>query len=64
MKNIVELIQSGVIGIAKARYSAEVEAKDVVVSPTRKEFTGDFTLVVFPFTRFIKKKNQRISPRN
>ncbi|MFZ4560772.1 MAG: arginine--tRNA ligase [Saprospiraceae bacterium] len=61
MKNIVELIQSGVIGIVKARYSAEVEAKDVVVSPTRKEFTGDFTLVVFPFTRFIKKKPEDIA---
>lgn len=61
MKNIVELIQSGVIGIVKARYGAEVEAKDAVVSPTRKEFTGDFTLVVFPFTRFIKKKPEDIA---
>jgi arginyl-tRNA synthetase len=61
MKNIVELIQSSVIGIVKARYDAEVQAKDVVLSPTRKEFTGDFTLVVFPFTRVIKKKPEDIA---
>jgi arginyl-tRNA synthetase len=61
MKNIVELIQSSVIGIVKARYGSELQAKDVVLSPTRKEFTGDFTLVVFPFTRVIKKKPEDIA---
>ncbi|MBQ0144003.1 MAG: arginine--tRNA ligase [Bacteroidales bacterium] len=35
----------------KALYGAEVEASTLQVSVTRKEFEGDFTLVVFPLLR-------------
>ena len=32
----------------KALYNADIEPSALQVSVTRKEFTGDFTLVVFP----------------
>ena len=35
----------------KALYSADIEPSALQVSVTRKEFTGDFTLVVFPLLR-------------
>ncbi len=35
----------------KAIYGVEVEAPTLQVQPTRKEFEGDFTLVVFPLLR-------------
>ena len=35
----------------KALYNAELDAKDLQVSVTRKEFEGDYTLVVFPLLR-------------
>ncbi len=35
----------------KARYNADIEPSALQVSVTRKEFTGDFTLVVFPLLR-------------
>lgn len=39
----------------KELYSADVSEKQLSVQKTRKEFEGDFTLVVFPFLRFSKK---------
>ncbi|MDD3877981.1 MAG: arginine--tRNA ligase [Bacteroidales bacterium] len=37
-------------------YGVVVEEKTVSVQKTRKEFTGDFTLVVFPFLKYSKKQ--------
>ena len=35
----------------KALYGAEVDAAQLQVSVTRKEFEGDYTLVVFPLLK-------------
>ncbi|HIR83635.1 MAG TPA: arginine--tRNA ligase [Candidatus Cryptobacteroides pullicola] len=35
----------------KAIYGADIEASSLQVQPTRKEFEGDYTLVVFPLLR-------------
>ncbi|MCK9324807.1 MAG: arginine--tRNA ligase [Bacteroidales bacterium] len=37
-------------------YQAEVMSNDIQVQPTRKDQQGDFTLVVFPYTRFSRRK--------
>lgn len=58
--NIVEVIQDHVIKGVKALYGAEVSADQAVVSPTRKEFEGNYTVVVFPFTRIARKKPEAI----
>ena len=39
----------------KALYGAEVEASTLQVAPTRKEFEGDFTLVVFPLLKMTRQ---------
>jgi len=39
----------------KALYGADVEASTLQVGVTRKEFEGDFTLVVFPLLRITKQ---------
>ena len=39
----------------KALYDAEVPASDMQVQVTRKEFSGDFTLVVFPLLRISRQ---------
>jgi arginyl-tRNA synthetase len=36
-------------------YKQEISIEQVSVQKTRKEFTGDFTIVVFPFTKASKK---------
>lgn len=38
----------------------EVELDKLTISPTRKEFEGDYTLLVFPLTRFFGKKPEEV----
>ena len=42
-------------------YNHELKESDVQLQPTRKEFVGDFTIVVFPFLRVSKKSPAPIS---
>ena len=39
----------------KAVYGADVPAESLQVQPTRKEFEGDYTLVVFPLLRVTRQ---------
>lgn len=39
----------------RAVYSAEVESSALQIQPTRKEFEGDYTLVVFPLLRITRQ---------
>ena len=48
------LIEKVVEGL-KELYNAEIDAKQVQVQKTRKEFDGDLTVVVFPFLKTSKK---------
>jgi arginyl-tRNA synthetase len=36
-------------------YQIEVELNTIQISPTPKNFTGDFSILIFPFVRFSKK---------
>lgn len=58
--NIVQLIQQSIIEGVKTLYGADIAASDVTLSTTRKEFTGDYTVVTFAFTRYVKKKPEDI----
>jgi arginyl-tRNA synthetase len=58
--SIIELIQNGVIEAVKALYGEEISADKITMNSTRKEFEGDFTVVVFPFTRMARKKPEEI----
>lgn len=53
--SIESLLTSKVIEAVKECYGVEVEADKIQLQATRKEFAGDLTVVVFPFTRFSKK---------
>ena len=48
------LIRNKVIEAIKTLYGQDVDENQVQVQSTRKEFTGDKTVVVFPFLRFSK----------
>ncbi|MDR2409154.1 MAG: arginine--tRNA ligase [Bacteroidales bacterium] len=50
-KQIKEVICS----IVAALYSCHLEIDSIQIQKTRKEFKGDFTVVVFPFVRYSKK---------
>lgn len=53
--SIESLLTQKVIEAVKQCYGVDVEADNVQLQATRKEFAGDLTVVVFPFTRFSKK---------
>jgi arginyl-tRNA synthetase len=55
MKTIDSLLADGVVAAAKHLFNAEVEAKDIQLQKTRKEFEGDLTVVVFPLVRMARK---------
>lgn len=53
--SIESLLTAKVIEAVKQCYAVEVEAKDIQLQATRKDFAGDLTVVVFPFTRYSRK---------
>ncbi|TXB68922.1 arginine--tRNA ligase [Phaeodactylibacter luteus] len=57
---IIQTIQEGVAQAVKALYGIEMPAEKVTLTPTRKEFEGDYTVVVFPFTKAARKKPDQI----
>ncbi len=54
--NILEEIAASVVAGVQTLYGQETPAEKVALSPTRKEFEGDYTVVVFPYTKAAKKK--------
>ncbi|MFA9390474.1 MAG: arginine--tRNA ligase [Prolixibacteraceae bacterium] len=52
--NIDLLIKNEVVNALNSLYSAEFESKNVQIQMTRKEFEGDWTVVVFPFLKISK----------
>lgn len=53
--SIETIIQQATIEAVNTLYGAEVNSKQVQVQNTRKEVSGDITIVVFPFLRLSKK---------
>ena len=53
---IIQTIQQLTAQAVKELYNADINPDDILVSPTRKEFKGDYTVVVFPFVSFAKKR--------
>jgi arginyl-tRNA synthetase len=60
MKNIITIIQEGVVKAVKDIYGGDISSQTVNLTQTRREFEGDFTVVVFPFTKIARKKPDEI----
>ncbi len=58
--SIIQIIQQGISQGVSALYQHDVAPDSVTINTTRKEFTGDYTVVVFPFTRAAKQKPEQI----
>lgn len=53
--NIITTIQEGVSEAVKALYGLDITPENITLNVTRSEFAGDYTVVVFPFTKAAKK---------
>ncbi len=58
---LTAIIQAGVARALADLYDMDLPADTVALTPTRKEFEGDFTVVVFPFTKAARKKPEAIA---
>lgn len=61
MANIIDIIQQKTSEAVAALYDTTFETAKIPVSNTRKEFEGDYTVVVFPFTKAARKKPEVIA---
>ena len=58
--NLIQQLTEGVTAGVNALYGETPDTNKVNLSVTRKEFDGDYTVVVFPFTKLAKKKPEQI----
>ena len=54
--NISSELTKAVVEAIKVLYDAEIDAQQVQLQKTKREFEGHLTLVVFPFLRISKKR--------
>lgn len=58
---IQELLQQDISKTINELYSLNTEPKDILLQPTKKEFEGDYTLVVFPYVKLAKKSPEQVA---
>lgn len=58
--NTIAHIQDQVISLIEKLYSEKVSREQVTVQLTKKEFEGDYTIVLFPFVKMLKKSPPEI----
>lgn len=57
--NIENILQQAVTGAIKELYGADVEASQITLQKTKKEFKGHYTLVTFPLLKISKKNPEQ-----
>ncbi|HEY9003203.1 MAG TPA: arginine--tRNA ligase [Mucilaginibacter sp.] len=55
----MDFIIEAAVKAVKTLYQTELNAADVNLQPTRKEFEGQVTIVTFPFTKFSRKSPEQ-----
>ncbi|MEO1516405.1 MAG: arginine--tRNA ligase [Bacteroidota bacterium] len=58
--DVVDLILETTVKGVKSLYDQDISKDAVIHNATRKEFEGDYTVVVFPFTKAARKKPEQI----
>lgn len=57
--NIENILQTAIINAIKELYSVDVNASQITLQKTKKEFKGHFTLVTFPLLKISKKNPEQ-----
>lgn len=57
--SIQQILVAETVNAVKSLYSADIPDTQISLQETRKEFEGQFTIVVFPVTRFSKKSPEQ-----
>lgn len=59
--DILQTLRTETAQIVKQLYDLDLSPAAVTVAPTRKEFTGNFTIVVFTFSKSARKKPEQVA---
>lgn len=58
---IQKILQQTVAQAISELYGTNVKADDIALQPTKKEFEGDYTFVVFPYVKLAKKAPEQVA---
>ena len=58
---ITDTIQKTAAEVLKNLYGIDIEPENIVLQKTKKEFYGDFTIVVFPFVKQARKSPETVA---
>lgn len=58
---IQQILQESISKSVNELYNLNTLPQDIVLQPTKKEFEGDYTLVVFPFVKLAKKSPEQVA---
>lgn len=59
--NITDRLSAAIAEALKELYAIDVQTKDIVLQDTRKEFAGDYTMVVFPYVKQARKSPEMVA---
>ena len=59
--NITTTLSQAVADALKSLYGIEAAPESIVLQDTRKEFKGDYTLVVFPYVKQARKSPEAVA---
>lgn len=54
-------LQQAIASALNTLYNIETESEKIILQATKKEFVGDFTLVVFPYVKMAKKSPEAVA---
>ncbi|MBV8253217.1 MAG: arginine--tRNA ligase [Chitinophaga sp.] len=61
--SVVQSIRTAAVAAIKSLYDQQVTEADISVNITKPEFEGEYTIVVFPFTKFSRQKPEETGQR-
>ncbi|ACU63837.1 arginine--tRNA ligase [Chitinophaga pinensis] len=61
--SVVQSIKSAAAAAIKALFDQTIPAKDIAINTTKPEFEGEYTILVFPFTKFSRLKPEETADR-
>ncbi len=58
---IEEILQNSIANVLKQLYNIDTEKETITLQKTKKEFSGDLTLVVFPYVKAARKSPEAVA---
>ena len=61
MRDIIKEIAAATAEAVKEKFGIDIPVEDVLVTPTKKEHQGDYTIVTFPLAKPLRQSPMKIA---